>query len=134
MERNPRGGTTAYVRELPKCDFCDRPALYDGKTRMGPWANMCETHFNSHGIGVGTGVGQKLIPRKALGEAEKIRAPSVEEETVTMTEEDLEAATMEDMWYPVCPYCSAETPAEPDATAVYCQACDRRFKIENPFF
>jgi len=131
---NPRGGTTAYVQELPKCDFCDRQGLYDGKTRMGPWAYMCEAHFTSHGIGVGTGVGQKLIPRKALGEAEKIRAPEVEEETVTMTEGDLEAATMEGAWYPVCPYCGTETPAEPDAHAVYCEACSRRFKIENPFF
>ena len=39
------------------------PASYDGKTSMGPWANMCEDHFQSHGTGLGTGRGQRLIQR-----------------------------------------------------------------------
>lgn len=33
-----------------KCTFCNAPATYDGKTIMGPWANMCELHFNRYGI------------------------------------------------------------------------------------
>ena len=33
-----------------KCDFCSAKAVYDGKTLMGPWANMCEEHFNTYGI------------------------------------------------------------------------------------
>ena len=127
-------GTEVYVQELPKCDFCAKPAFYDGATRMGPWAHMCEEHFKMHGIGLGTGKGQKLIPRKALGEAEKIRGEPEKELSVTMTEADLEVATFEDVWYPECPYCGAKTPAEPDAHAVYCQACNRRFRIINPFF
>jgi len=127
-------GTEVYVEKLPKCDFCDKPALYDGKTIMGPWAHMCEEHFKQYGVGLGTGRGQKLIPRKALAEAEKIRGEPEKELSVTMTEDDLETATFEDVWYPVCPYCGAATPAEPDAHAVYCQACNRRFKIINPFF
>jgi hypothetical protein len=49
------------VDKLPKCDFCEYPAAYDGKTKMGPWANMCETHFKTFGVGLGTGQGQKLI-------------------------------------------------------------------------
>lgn len=32
------------------CDFCTKPAIYDGKTFMGPWANMCELHFTKYGI------------------------------------------------------------------------------------
>lgn len=37
------------------------PAHYDGATIHGPWAYMCETHFESDGIGLGLGRGQRLI-------------------------------------------------------------------------
>jgi hypothetical protein len=132
---NPRAGTEVYVEKLPKCNFCDKPALYDAKTRMGPWAYMCEEHFKQHGLGrLGTGFGQRLRPRKALGEAEKLRGEPEKELSITMTGDDLETATFDGVWYPTCPYCGAETPAEPDAHAVYCEACNRRFKIINPFF
>lgn len=70
---NPTKGTTmgdtAYVIKLPDCDICKynsgviREAHYDGKTRMGPWANMCEAHFQLDGLGLGTGVGQRLVVR-----------------------------------------------------------------------
>lgn len=46
------------------CDFCkDSPeiARYDGKTKFGPWACMCEDHFNKYGVGLGLGRGQKLL-------------------------------------------------------------------------
>lgn len=33
-----------------KCDFCDRQALYDGKTIFGPWAYMCERHRRTVGV------------------------------------------------------------------------------------
>ena len=33
-----------------KCDFCDEPAVYDSKTKMGPWANMCQVHFFRYGL------------------------------------------------------------------------------------
>ena len=54
------------VFELPKCDFCaqdgkDKEAMYDGKTNIGPWANMCKEHFQQYGTGLGLGKGQKLI-------------------------------------------------------------------------
>jgi len=50
----------ATVAVLPKCDFCAQTAAYDGKTRMGPWAYMCEAHYVQHGVGLGTGRGQRL--------------------------------------------------------------------------
>jgi hypothetical protein len=53
--------TEVKVSKLPKCDFCDKCAHYDGKIMMGIWANMCDVHFKSHGMGLGLGVGQKLI-------------------------------------------------------------------------
>lgn len=53
--------TQTFVSELPKCDFCDEQARYDGKTVMGPWANMCVLHFGQYGTGLGTGRGQELV-------------------------------------------------------------------------
>lgn len=58
--------TEVKVPELPPCDFCTtlglepKPAQYDGKTTMGPWAYMCEPHFKHYGIGLGLGKGQRL--------------------------------------------------------------------------
>lgn len=64
------------VSKLPPCDICtygapgfEQPkapmgtelAHYDGKTVFGPWANMCEAHFQTYGTGLGTGRGQELI-------------------------------------------------------------------------
>ena len=55
-------GEFVKVIKLPKCDFCDKVAAYDGKTKSGPWANMCSHHWTEHGIGqLGTGRGQKLL-------------------------------------------------------------------------
>lgn len=36
-------------------------AEYDGRTKSGPWAHMCGECFAKHGVGLGTGVGQKLV-------------------------------------------------------------------------
>jgi|SRR5215467_391330 len=55
--------------EFPRCDFCSAQAEYDGKTVMGPWAYMCQTHFEILGVGLGLGKGQRLAkkePGKAL--------------------------------------------------------------------
>jgi hypothetical protein len=59
---------TATVEELPDCDFCkqegrDPPekAEYDGRTIYGPCAYMCQEHFDKYGVGLGEGVGQKLV-------------------------------------------------------------------------
>lgn len=63
---------TAYVTKLPECDVHKFEkatpgvdAAYDGKTIRGPWANMCEECFGTHGVGLGTGRGQRLV----VGEA-----------------------------------------------------------------
>ncbi len=53
------------VKRLPLCDFCSgenfSAARYDAKTKAGPWGYMCERHFKLHGVGLGTGFGQKLL-------------------------------------------------------------------------
>lgn len=56
------------VPALPECDVCAgegvaRPAAYDGKTIYGPWAYMCQEHMEGLGVGLGTGLGQRLIVR-----------------------------------------------------------------------
>lgn len=54
-----------------KCDFCDKPALYDGRTSFGPWAFMCKTHFQINGVGLGLGKGQKLKQEEKEDETKK---------------------------------------------------------------
>lgn len=41
------------------------PAVVDGKTKFGPWANMCQEHFDRYGVGLGTGRGQRLIIKES---------------------------------------------------------------------
>ena len=60
--------TQVEVPRLPQCDFCKQDptvmyqeAHYDGKTKMGPWANMCREHFRQFGTGLGLGKGQELV-------------------------------------------------------------------------
>lgn len=31
-----------------KCDFCDKAAIYDAKTIMGPWGFVCEDHYQKY--------------------------------------------------------------------------------------
>jgi hypothetical protein len=66
--------TEVEVAVIPPCDICPlevpgsvpAPAVYDGKTIHGPWANMCEKHWQRYGVGqLGTGFGQRLILRES---------------------------------------------------------------------
>lgn len=56
-------GQVTIVSTIPLCDLCIQPtqAIYDAATRMGPWGNLCQKHFDEVGIGLGTGRGQRLI-------------------------------------------------------------------------
>lgn len=67
------------------CQLCmafngvtDKLATYDGRTTEGGrWAYMCDSHMISHGTGVGTGYGQRLIypNTEALAQATKRNVP-----------------------------------------------------------
>lgn len=35
---------------MEKCDFCNRQAVFDGKTKFGPWAFMCDKHRALYGV------------------------------------------------------------------------------------
>lgn len=57
--------TKVSVFALPDCDFCGDEAHYDGKTKLGPWGNMCRDCFRTHGVGLGLGRGQELVVVKS---------------------------------------------------------------------
>lgn len=44
------------------CNTCHRPVggeFVDGKTAQGPWGIMCSACHRGHGVGFGTGKGQR---------------------------------------------------------------------------
>lgn len=47
--------------KLPHCDICGDVAHYDAKSTLGPWGYMCESCFAKHGVGLGVGLGQRLV-------------------------------------------------------------------------
>ena len=50
-----------WVGEVGNCDFCEEPIeafFVDGRTKQGPWANMCLRCHTQNGIGLGLGKGQ----------------------------------------------------------------------------
>ena len=58
--------TSTIIDEPKYCDFCNDgdakvKAAYDAQTEMGSWAFMCEEHYKRYGVGLGLGVGQRLI-------------------------------------------------------------------------
>ena len=48
---------------MDECQFCNKEAKYDDKTKMGPWAYMCTKCFQNYGVGLGLGKGQELKKR-----------------------------------------------------------------------
>ena len=62
---------SVVVAKRPSCDIHkyrlgveDVPAEFDGKTKDGPWANMCAVCFVKYGVGLGTGRGQRLVVKE----------------------------------------------------------------------
>lgn len=56
------------MAEKSTCDFCQRIVVVwvDGKTSIGPWANMCLDCYKVHGIGLGIGKGQLIDGGKVI--------------------------------------------------------------------
>lgn len=62
MGKPIHGGANTVISPDKNCDFCHTAtAVVDGKTTMGPWANMCAEDFKLHGVGLGAGLGQRLV-------------------------------------------------------------------------
>lgn len=61
--------TETVVEVRPNCDFCKErgnevKADYDGRTVFGSWAYMCQLHFGLFGVGLGLGIGQRLLEKR----------------------------------------------------------------------
>lgn len=61
---------SVVVAVIPPCDIhalelgvSDEPAAYDAKTSRGPWAYMCAPCYRERGVGLGLGLGQRLVLR-----------------------------------------------------------------------
>lgn len=67
----------AHVKR--KCDFCFKPATYDAKTAYGPWAFMCDEHFEKVASKV-PGTYKRLEPEVA---AKKVCSICGEEKSVS---------------------------------------------------
>jgi len=93
------------VDKKPKCDFCDNEAVYDAKTHKGPWAFLCEQHFQEHAIGLGIGKGQKLVLENDIEVKKNVKVDIVE-----IAEQAVYDGIIE------CPFCG--TSIEPD-----CKKC-----------
>ena len=55
-----------YAKPPKHCDLCKHRLtnnFVDGRTRRGPWANMCWECYKVFGVGLGTGQGQQYMPR-----------------------------------------------------------------------
>ena len=58
MKPNTR---VVYTGRPSRCDLCHediKGSFVDGKTKFGPWGNMCIPCFKEAGVGLGTGRGQ----------------------------------------------------------------------------
>ena len=85
-----------YVSQIPDCDMCAQdgkrePAAFDAKTTMGPWAHLCEEHFTLVGVGLGTGLGQRLVVRTQDPEPDEELAERVTDAKAALAANDYDA-------------------------------------------
>lgn len=68
----PKRGEVVVVSSIPDCNFCQdgTPGPIDFATRMGPWANGCESHWRQYraASGFGTGKAQRWITADQVAE------------------------------------------------------------------
>ena len=116
--------TWVVVDRIPDCDMCKlgpyprtAPAYADGKTEMGPWANMCQPCFDHYGIGLGLGLGQELLLPG--------NAPNKEADCKGEGEGDCECT------FPHCPMCASSdlkfvnAPGVGSQDAMFCNNCQK---------
>lgn len=67
---------TTTMQEIPDCNMCKsegknpEPAEYDAQTVFGPWAYLCESHYQSHGVK--PLVGTKLVLRGSAKQPDEL--------------------------------------------------------------
>jgi len=109
---------TVQIDELPKCQFCCDPAVYDSKTVFGPWAYLCEKHQRQYGC----------LPTTRLEKRVKIayKTDKVPEVNVPLTLDSVVVTVR-------CPHCNEPRRVEPDADYIAtCESCGNRFRLVQP--
>lgn len=110
------------VKELPKCDFCGKPAPYDDKTTRGPWANMCRNCWKLYGFGIGSKreLIEKKKPTKTIADFDTF--PPVAEVPMSMDS----VVTVK------CPWCGQKRRVETDANyLVTCEGCGKPYRLRS---
>ena len=51
---------------MAKCDFCADEAVYDAKTVMGPWAFLCEAHWEKYGTNIRTKIAKEIGVKRCI--------------------------------------------------------------------
>lgn len=106
------------------CDFCKQDGVeefaeYDGRTKTGNWAYMCQKHFDEHGVGLGLGKGQKLEVQVKIDAAKTDEVPIVEV-----------PLSLDDTCEVACPHCGETRTVEPDANyVVTCEGCGNKYRV-----
>ena len=117
---------TKAVSVLPKCDICGKDAEYDAPTTRGPWANLCQLHYQIHGV---EGMGTKFKKRDPKDDNKNKKV--VKAKILSSMEELCFDSVME----VECPSCGEGRSAEPDADYTFvCEGCGQKCKIVNPLF
>lgn len=122
-----------YREELPKCDFCQKPAIYDAPTCHGSsWANMCENCFKVHKGMSAQAVGYKFAKRD-------IAKPVTDAKIHMGLEEQSEGYDLHTIYDGVreikCPGCGDMRSVEPDARYKYnCEACGIKVQVPEGMF
>lgn len=88
----------ATVAIMPHCDFCKMQGLtvtanYDGKTHSGPWANMCDEHFDRNGVGLGLGKGHYFVLSEAVTDT-----PDRDESKAQRVQDAVESGDPDEVW------------------------------------
>ena len=111
---------TVYLENLPDCDLCTgqnkgNKAVFDVKTSLGRFANLCQNHFNIFGVNIGSKLA--VTPKVKIDKPKKIKTVMVPlsfDSVVTVK----------------CPYCSHKRSVESDANyTVNCESCNNEYKI-----
>lgn len=82
------------VKELPKCNYCDRPAVFDVPTVYGPWAYLCPTCAFEHSNPSMSFIGYHLFVKKGETPMPTPKAPEIDSLLTSLTGiSRMEAAT-----------------------------------------
>ncbi len=72
--------TMVTVTEERTCNICHTRAAYDARTEFGPWAFLCDAHYEKIGTGIGVGIGQRIVIEPIEKSALSVDVPATDPE------------------------------------------------------